>query len=253
MGGYSLKNLRATALIVIGMVALFELVTDVTGWLEPVLFPGFARIVPAFRDSFPKLMQGLMSSFGLLFPSYGLALMLGTGLGLSIGRIAPLRRTLMPIFRGLSPIPPTLLIPYAIAVLPTFWLSSAFIIFAGSFWPILMNTIHGVVLIEERYLDNARTLGLSGPRLLGKVIFPAALPHIFSGAGTALVFSFILLTVAEMFGAKSGMGYFIQYYADFSDYPKVLAGVLFMSLVIICLMECFDLVQRWALHWTGKR
>jgi NitT/TauT family transport system permease protein len=116
-----------------------------------------------------------------------------------------------------------------------------------------MNTIHGVVLIEERYLDNARTLGLSGTRLLRRVVFPAALPHIFSGAGMALVFSFILLTVAEMFGAKAGMGYFIQYYADFSDYPKVLAGMLFMSLVIICVMELFDLVQRRSLHWTGKR
>jgi NitT/TauT family transport system permease protein len=146
-----------------------------------------------------------------------------------------------------------MLIPYAIAVLPTFWLSSAFIIFAGAFWPILMGTIHGVVLLEERYLDNARTLGLGGFRLLTKVIFPGALPMIFSGAGMALVFSFILLTVAEMFGAKSGMGHFIQYYADFSDYPKVLAGMLFMSLVIILIMELFDLVQRRSLHWTGKR
>lgn len=69
----------------------------------------------------------------------------------------------------------------------------------------------------------------------------------------ALVFSFILLTVAEMFGAKAGMGHFIQYYADFSDYPKVLAGMLFMSLVIVLIMELFDLLQRRLLHWTGKR
>ena len=75
---------------------------------------------------------------------------------------------------------------------------------------------------------------------------------IFSGAAMALVFSFILLTVAEMFGAKSGMGHFIQYNADFSDYPKVLAGMLFMSLVIVLIMELFDLVQRRVLHWTGK-
>ncbi len=67
-----------------------------------------------------------------------------------------------------------------------------------------MGTIHGVTLLEERYLDNASALGLGGFRLMRKVIFPGALPMIFSGAGMALVFSFILLTVAEMFGAKAG-------------------------------------------------
>jgi NitT/TauT family transport system permease protein len=229
---------KGTALIMIVVVALFEVATDVTGWLEPVLFPGLVKIIPAFRESLPRLLDGLVNSFGL---------------GLFIGYRPTLKKMLMPIFRGISPIPPTMLIPYAISVLPTFWLSSAFIIFAGAFWPILLGTIHGVVLLEERYLDNARTLGLKGGRLLWKVVFPGALPHIFAGAGMALVFSFILLTVAEMFGAKSGMGYFIQYYADFCDYPKVLAGMIFMSVSIVLVMMVFDTIQRRTLHWTGKR
>ncbi len=249
---FSKKYWRSIALLAL-LVLLFELATDYSGWLEPVLFPGLSRILPELKRSLPKLLQGFGNSLGLLVPSYLLALLLGIGGGLVVGSSALLRGALMPIFRGVSPIPPTMLIPYAIAVLPTFWLSSAFIIFAGAFWPILMGTIHGVVLLEERYLDNARTMGLSGYRLLRKVILPGALPMVFSGAGMALVFSFILLTVAEMFGAKSGMGHFIQYYADFSDYPKVLAGMLFMSLVIVLIMELFDLVQRRALHWVNKR
>lgn len=252
ISGFIRKYGRSVVLLAL-LVLLFELATDLTGWLEPVLFPGLSRIVPELKRSLPKLALGFLNSMGLLLPSYLLALVLGIVGGLLVGSSATLRATLMPIFRGISPIPPTMLIPYAIAVLPTFWLSSAFIIFVGAFWPILMGTIQGVVLLDERYLDNASTLGLRGFRLLRKVIFPGALPLIFNGAGMALVFSFILLTVAEMFGAKSGMGHFIQYYADFSDYPKVLAGMIFMSLVIILIMELFDLVQRRALHWIGKR
>jgi len=252
ISGFIRKYGRSIVLLAV-LVLLFELATDLSGWLEPVLFPGLSRILPELKRSLPKLALGVVNSMGLLLPSYLLALVLGIGGGLLVGSSATLRATLMPIFRGVSPIPPTMLIPYAIAVLPTFWLSSAFIIFAGAFWPILMGTIHGVVLLDARYLNNASTLGLRGFRLLRKVIFPGALPMIFSGAGMALVFSFILLTVAEMFGAKSGMGHFIQYYADFSDYPKVLAGMIFMSLVIILIMELFDLVQRRALHWIGKR
>ncbi|GAB7027392.1 ABC transporter permease [Geotalea toluenoxydans] len=248
-----IKKYGGSIALLVLLMALFEIATDLTGWLEPVLFPGLIKILPELKRSFPKLLQGLVNSFGLLLPSYALALVLGIGGGLLVGFCGRLRTILMPIFRGVSPIPPTMLIPYAIAILPTFWLSSAFIIFAGAFWPILMGTIHGVTLLEERYLDNASALGLGGFRLMRKVIFPGALPMIFSGAGMALVFSFILLTVAEMFGAKAGMGHFIQYYADFSDYPKVLAGMLFMSLVIVLIMELFDLLQRRLLHWTGKR
>lgn len=247
------KKYAGTVIILLIGVVVFELATDVTGWLEPVLFPGLSRILPAFAEAFPKLLEGLLSSFGLLLPSYFLALAFGITLGLFVGYHQTVRTMLMPIFRGASPIPPTMLIPYAISVLPTFWLSSAFIIFMGAFWPILMGTIHGVVLLEERYLDNAKALGLHGRRLFWKVVFPGALPHIFAGAGMALVFSFILLTVAEMFGAKSGMGYFIQYYSDFSDYPRVLSGMIFMALFIILMMEIFDAIQRRALHWTGKR
>jgi len=248
-----IKRFWGTAVIILAFVLIFELLTDVTGTLEPVLFPGLSKILPELVNSFPQLAEGFLSSMKLLIPSYFAALILGIGGGLMVGHSAPLRRVLMPLFRGASPIPPTMLIPYAIAVLPTFWLSSWFIIFVGAFWPVIMGTIHGVGLIEERYLDNAKVLKVTGFRLFTKVILPGALPTIFNGAGMALVFSFILLTVAEMFGATSGMGHFIQYYADFSDYPKVLAGMIFLSIVIVILMEIFDIVQNRALHWTHKR
>lgn len=242
-----------TMVIIAVSIIIYELLTDIYNILDTVLFPGLSRIIPAMIESLPELGEGLLSSTGLLIPSYFLALTLGIVIGLTVGLYEPLRKSLTPIFHGLKPIPPTLYIPYAIALFPTFWYSSSFIIFVGSFWPILTATIHGVVLIENRYLDNAKALGLKGWKLLIKIIFPASLPTIFNGAGTALVFSFILLTVAEMFGVKSGLGYFIQYYADFSAYDKVLAGLIFMSCYITMIMTCFDMIKNRVLHWTLNR
>jgi len=161
-----------------------------------------------------------------------------------------LRKQLMPFFHAVSPIPPTMYIPYAIALLPTFKTASIFLIFIGAFWPILLWTIQGVLLIDQHYLDNARALGLRGGKLLSKVIVPAALPFILNGACVSLGFSFIILTVAEMFGAKSGMGYFIQYYSDFSDYKNVVAGMIFNTLVILAIMLFFDKIKSKYLFWT---
>ncbi|NLU48991.1 MAG: ABC transporter permease subunit [Syntrophomonadaceae bacterium] len=255
MGGLvrNINSYRGTLVMIAMLLVLFELATDIFHWLDPILFPGFSKIGPALLESLPQLKEGLISSLGLLVPSYLLALTTGVGMGLVIGRYEPLRKNLMPIFHGISPIPPTLYIPYALAILPTFWLSSTFIIFIGSLWPILMGTIHGVVLLEGRYLDNARALELKGWKMLTRIILPAASPMIFNGAGIALVFAFILLTVAEMFGAKSGLGYFIQLNADFSEYGRVLAGLIFMSTFIVLVMGLFEAIQRRSLHWTNKR
>ena len=81
------------------------------------------------------------------------------------------------------------------------------------------------------------------------VILPAASPLILSGAATALNFAFILLTVAEMFATDSGLGYFIQYYADFSDYARVIAGLLFTVVVFFSIMLAFDRFRRRVLFW----
>jgi NitT/TauT family transport system permease protein len=99
-------------------------------------------------------------------------------------------------------------------------------------------------------LDSAKTLELKGFHLFFNVILPASSPHILSGASTSLIFSFILLTVAEIFGVNSGLGYFVQYYADFSDYPRVIAGMVFMSAFIVILLLIFDKIKKRILHWT---
>lgn len=105
-------------------------------------------------------------------------------------------------------------------------------------------------MIEQKYLDNAKVLGFTGWKLLFYIIIPAASPMIFAGMGTALNFAFILLGIAEMFATTSGLGYYIQYYADFSDYARVLAGLLFTTVVIVTIMVLFDRLKKKTLFWT---
>jgi NitT/TauT family transport system permease protein len=250
---HKLEQSLWTTIIIGSAILVYVFMTDICHWLDPVLFPGIGRIWFALIAALPELSKDLLGSMCLLLPGYLAAVGVGIGVGLVVGWSVPVRQILSPIFHGLSPIPPTLYIPYAIAVLPTFWTASFFIIFIGAFWPVLLGTIRGVVLLEERYLDNARMMRLRGWQLLRRVVFPAALPFILNGAGMALVFSFILLVVAEMFGTTSGLGYYIMRSADFSEYQQVLAGIIFMSVVIVLLMTGFDAIQRKALHWHAKR
>jgi NitT/TauT family transport system permease protein len=203
----------------------------------------------ALWESLPELREGTLSSLAILLPGFALATVLGVAAGLSIGVSPRLQRIFLPFTRVAGPVPPTVYIPYAIAILPTFQLSAIFVVFIGAFWPIFQNSVSGAHALEQRYRDSARILGLSGFEYQRRVVFPAALPHIFSGMAVGLCFSFILLTVAELFGANAGLGRFVQYYADFADYPKMVAGILYTGLVTFVAMSLLDALRRRALFW----
>lgn len=247
------KRYNLTILIGILTIGLWAVVTKYSTWINPVIFPQPLVVIESFVAKFGELVGGVGSSMKLLIPGFFGALILGIIGGLFFGLNRRSREILMPYFHALSPIPPTLFIPYAIALLPTFKTASMSLIFIGAFWPIFLGTIQGVLLIEKHYLDNAKSLGLKGPTFLVKVVLPASAPHILSGTGTALGMSFLILTIAEMFGASSGMGYFIQYYSDFSQYHYVLAGIIFNSFIIVAFMVAFEKLKKRLLFWTNLK
>ncbi|HEY3491186.1 MAG TPA: ABC transporter permease [Candidatus Deferrimicrobiaceae bacterium] len=237
------------ALLFIAILAAWQLVTTLTPVGANPLYPTPVKTLEALRASLPELWKGTVSSFLILVPGYLLAVAAGIFSGLIVGESARMRKTFFPFARVVAPVPPTVYVAYAIAILPTFRLSAMFVIFLGAFWPVFLNTAAGVHSIDVRYRDNARILGLSRREYLLRVAFPAALPHIFSGMAVGLALSFIMLTVAELFGANAGLGRFVQYYADFADYPKMAAGILYTGCVTWASMALLESIRKRALFW----
>lgn len=213
------------------------------------LLPSPLLTAQALWESLPELWAGTLSSLTILVPGFALASALGIVSGLAVGTSPRLQRVFLPFAKVAGPVPPTVYIPYAIAILPTFKLSAIFVVFIGAFWPVFQNSVAGAKALEQRYRDNARILGLSRFEYQRRVVFPAALPHIFSGMAVGLAFSFILLTVAELFGANAGLGRFVQYYADFADYPRMLAGIAYTGLVTFLAMSLLERFRQRALFW----
>jgi len=247
-----IKQYSITILIGLSLVVGWEILIT-KGSLNPVIFPELSKVFLVFFSEATGLFTGLLSSMKLLVPAYTGSLILGIAGGLFLGLHHRVRGILMPYVHLLSPLPPTLFVPYAIAILPTFQSASTFLIFIGTFWPIFLGTLQGVLIIDKHYLDNAKTLGLKGNDFLFKVIIPAASPYILSGAGAALGLSFLILTMAEMFGAESGMGHFIQYYTDFAQYDFVIAGIIFNSAVILIVLLLFEKLKKRLLFWTNLK
>jgi NitT/TauT family transport system permease protein len=208
-------------------------------------------VFAVFGNDYELILQGLVNSLALLGAGYALALVTAIPIGLYLGWRKRLFDVVYPLAKAISPIPPTAYLPYTIVLLPTFASASIFLIFIGAFWPLLVGAIFGVFSIDHRLINSARTLGLSERDMVKKILFPAALPSIFSGAMIAFIMSFITLTVAEMIAASSGLGWYIQYNHEFANYDKVIAGVIMVAVVVIVLMYFFDRIQKYSLRWQN--
>lgn len=231
---------------------LWQLIIGRTSWLAPYLFPSVSRVFYALQSDWRMLIDGLISSMRLLGLGYLSALVAGISLGLLTGWSRRLSGAVLPAAKVLSPIPPTVYVPYAIVLLPSFFAASALVVFIGAFWPLFINTVNAVRSIDSRLIDSARALCLRPVPFLLRVLLPAAAPGIFTGATLALVMSFIMLTIAEMIGAKSGLGWYIQYFADFAQYDRVVAGIVFIGLVVTAIVSILDQIQHYALRWQGE-
>jgi NitT/TauT family transport system permease protein len=222
-------------------------------WLLPArhqyLFPAPWTTAKVLWSSLPELLVSTWSSFLILIPGYCLAVLLGAVWGVVVGSTKWLQSLFIPFARVVAPVPPTIYVPYAIALLPTFRSSAIAIVVVAAFWPVFLSAVAGTLAVPERHRDNARVLGFKYSEYLRLVAFPAALPFIFSGMHVGLGMSFIMLTVSELFGASSGLGRFVQYYADFADYPHMVAGIIYTGLVTFLSMTALGILERRVLFW----
>src|SRR6266540_6489045 len=232
------------------ILAAWQLTTSLVHQGGNALLPSPAVTARALWASLPELLRGTWSSLLILVPGWSLAVVAGIAVGLLVGTTGWLQRAFFPFARVSAPVPPTVYVPYAIAVLPTFRLSAIFVVFVGGFWPVFLNTTAGALALDGRHRDSARVLELRGPEYLLRIVLPGALPHVFSGMAVALALSFILLTVAELFGANAGLGRFVQYYADYADYPRMVAGIIYTGAVTFLSMELLDRLKHRLLFWV---
>lgn len=239
-----------TAIVLAGII-IWELTTTKLDLFQRLIFPVPGKVIAVFVEEIPVFMKCLGSSLQLLGAGFTLALVTAIPLALVIGWRKRLFAVANPVTKVLGPIPPIVYIPYSIAIFPTFKCSSIFIIFIGAFWPIFINTLNGTFNIEQKIIDSAKVLNVREKTLLFRIILPAIMPAIISGATLGLVFSFILLTAAEMIGSSSGLGWYVKYFSDFADYPRVVAGIIFIGMVVTAITFFFELIEKKLLSWKS--
>ena len=226
-------SLRATAIGIASLIA-FLLVWHLLTTYRVVFFVRFTNVpsplavyasfTKAIHD--PKFLMHILLSCRRILMGFSLAALVGVPLGLIMGRFKLIHEIIFPVAEVLRPIPAIAWVPMAIMLWPTNEQSIVYITFLGSFFPILVNTLHGMSLVDPVLVRAAQCLGARERSIFREVYFPASLPHIFTGLTVGMGVAWVSLIAAEMISGQYGIGYFTWEAYSLVQYADIALGMI---------------------------
>jgi len=154
------------------------------------------------------------------------ASLLGVMIGVFMGRSRVFRDIMFPYIEILRPIPAVAWIPLAILMMPTEESSIIYITFLGAFFPVVLNTVHGVEQTPESLVRAAESLGANKRSIMWHVILPGALPSIMAGLAIGMGVAWFSLLAGEIISGQYGIGYFTWNSYTLVEYPNIIIGML---------------------------
>jgi len=237
-------------LLPVALLIAWEL-ASVQGWLSTRILPEPLAVLQAFNKLLRsgELTQHVAVSTGRALAGLAVGGGLGLLLGLLTGSLRVAETLLDTSLQMLRNIPALALIPLVILWFGIDESAKLFLVAVGVFFPIYLNTFHGIRSVDAGLIEMARSYGISGWQLYRQVILPGALPSILVGLRFALGLMWVLLIVAETISAQSGIGYLTMNAREFLQTDVVLVGILLYALLGKLADVAARALEQWWLQW----
>jgi sulfonate transport system permease protein len=217
-----------------------------------------ARVMPAPTDvaaaGWKLLVSGeLLQNIWVSFWRASVGFLIGGSIGFAFGLANGLSElsnkltdTTLQMVRN---VPHLALIPLVILWFGIDESAKLFLVALGVFFPIYLNTLHGIRTVDPQLIEMGRIYGMSNGELFRRVIFPGALPSIFVGLRFALGIMWLTLIVAETIAASSGLGYMAMQAREFMQIDVVVLSILIYALLGKLADSASRLLERLTLSW----
>ncbi|MET0222297.1 MAG: ABC transporter permease [Tardiphaga sp.] len=231
-----------------------------SGALPPALLPAPSNVVWAWADWVfgtdgntqtysGRWLFDMAASLSRVIAGFSIATLFAVSIGVAIGWSRKVEVVIEPTLQTLRPIPPVSWIPLAIIWFGIADKPAIFLVFLGAFFPILLNTIHGVKTCDRNLIRAGAMVGGGNRQLLRFIVLPAALPSIFAGLRIGIGSAWMLTVTAEMVAVKSGLGYVLWDSYYFLRYDLVIAAMASIGLLGFLSDYAIRLVMARVLHW----
>ena len=237
-------------LLPLALLALWQ-VGAATGWIASRVLPApldVLRAAVALAAS-GELWTHVQVSAGRALTGLAIGGGLGLVLGLVTGSVRWAETLLDTTVQMVRNIPALALIPLVILWFGIDEAAKLFLIAVSVFFPIYLNTFHGIRSVDPGLIEMGRTYGLSRWQLYRQIVLPGALSSILVGLRFSLGLMWVILIVAETISAQAGIGYLTMNAREFLQTDIVLVGILLYALLGKLADWFAKGLERWWLRW----
>jgi ABC-type nitrate/sulfonate/bicarbonate transport system permease component len=173
-------------------------------------------------------------------------------LGLAMGLYRPVRIAIDPLVAATYPVPKSAILPLVLLIFGLGEMSKVVMVALGVFYPILINTVAGVRNIQPIYLDVGRNFGATGWQVFRTIALPGALPNIMAGVKLGIGMGLILIAIAEMIGAREGIGYMIWNAWQILAVDTMYVGLMVIAILGFLFNLILDAVEQLVVPWRNR-
>ncbi len=196
-----------------------------------------------------QLAYHLLITFKETLAGFLMGATAGVLFALLVGASDTLHRTVDPFVTAVYGVPKVALAPlfimwFGIGLAPKIVLAAISVFFL-----VFFSTLRGVREVDHKMVDALRTMGASRLVVQRMVIFPGALPWLFTGLKLGLPYGFVGAVAAEMMASNAGIGYLTQNSAGQLDTAGVFAALFALMVVTTLLNEALGRLESWIFRW----
>ena len=237
------------------LVLLIWHIFGVKGRLNEALLPSLTttvkKAVELIADG--SLLENIFVSLGRVMKGFAIGASLGIVIGVLMGLFRPIYKFLNPTVAFLRSIPMMALIPLFILWLGIGESCKVALIALGSFWSVLLNTIHGVQSVDPKLVEVTTVLEKKPLTVLTRVYLPSALPAIITGLRLGMGTAWACVVAAEMMAASKGVGYMIMFARELSQPDKLMVGIFSVGVIGLLIDQIMLFIQRRVLWWNSDK
>ena len=253
----AIPSIAISTLAVLGFIVLWVVVST-SGWLPQGYLPTPREIAEELRTLFTEGYKNVsiwhhigISLFRTL-SGFVIGVLLGVPLGLITGYSRIGGAIVSPIMAFVRPIPPIAFIPMVVLYFGLGEVGKVVLIVWTAFNYVHVNAHAGAASVPIAYLRAAQANGLTGAQTFFRVVFPAAIPQIFTGLKVAMALSWAVVVAAELVGAQVGLGYMISDAALTFRIPTVFVGIGLIGAIGLLLNLTLNFLEARIVHWKGR-
>jgi NitT/TauT family transport system permease protein len=240
----------APPLLTVGGLLVFWQAATIYWAIPNWLLPSPIRIFVAMWDWRFELISDTAVTLVETLIGFASALLLGIPIAAALVSSAILWRSIYPLLAGIQSIPKNAIAPLLILWFGTGQMSKIVIAFLISFFPIVINAVSGMLLVDQDAMDMVKSLKATRWQIFWYFRLPNALPYIFAAAKVSITLALVGAVIGEFVGADSGLGYIILISSSQLHTEVAFVAIVLLAIIGMALFSLVGVVERLTMPWA---